>query len=96
VRKSKYTDHQITKTLEEVEAGRAVRDACRELGISAATCYAWTRTFGGTEASNVRGRRNLKRYNAQLEPIFAEMALETNALNELIGKKCLDRSGFAS
>ena len=35
MRKSKFTDSQITDAVKRVEAGFAVPDICRELGISA-------------------------------------------------------------
>jgi len=35
MRKSKFTESQILATLKQVEAGRQVKDFCRELGISA-------------------------------------------------------------
>lgn len=87
MRKSKYTEHQIIKTLKEVEAGRAVRDVCRELGISEATYYAWKSKFGGMEASDVRRLRDLEEENARLKRMYADLALEANALKDLIAKK---------
>ena len=41
MRKSKFTESQIVTTLKQVEAGRQVKDVCRELGISDATYYVW-------------------------------------------------------
>lgn len=39
MRKSKFTESQIVKTIKEVEGGRPVKSVCRELGISEATYY---------------------------------------------------------
>ena len=39
MRKSKFTDSQIMDAVKRVEAGFAVPDICRELGISTATFY---------------------------------------------------------
>jgi putative transposase len=39
MRKSKFTDSQIMDAVKRVEAGSAVPDICRELGISTATFY---------------------------------------------------------
>jgi len=41
MRKSKYSEHQIIAILKAVEAGRTVRDVCREHEISEPTYYAW-------------------------------------------------------
>lgn len=39
MRKSKFTESQITATLKQVETGRQAKDVCCELGISEATRY---------------------------------------------------------
>jgi putative transposase len=37
MKKSKFTDSQIMEALKRVEAGLAVPEVCREMGISSAT-----------------------------------------------------------
>ena len=39
MKRSKFSDSQIIEALNRVEAGLAVPDLCRELGISVATFY---------------------------------------------------------
>jgi putative transposase len=39
--RSKFTETQIMDTLKRVDAGLAVPEVCRELGISKATFYKW-------------------------------------------------------
>ena len=34
MRKARFTEHQIIAVLKSVEAGRTVKDVCREAGIS--------------------------------------------------------------
>lgn len=34
MRKARFTEHQIITVLKSVEAGRTVKDVCREAGIS--------------------------------------------------------------
>ena len=41
MRKSKYSEEQIIGALKRAEQGVAVKDICRELGISNATFYQW-------------------------------------------------------
>jgi putative transposase len=43
--KSRFTDSQIMDALKQAEAGLAVPDVCRELGISSATFYKWRSKF---------------------------------------------------
>ncbi|ETO41297.1 transposase [Morganella sp. EGD-HP17] len=39
MRKARFTEHQIIAVLKSVEAGRTVKDVCREAGISEASYY---------------------------------------------------------
>ena len=47
MRKSRYTETQIITILKAVEAGRTVKDVCREYGISDATYYNWKSKYSG-------------------------------------------------
>lgn len=40
MRKTRFTEHQIIAVLKSVEAGRTVKDVCREAGISLPAGYA--------------------------------------------------------
>ncbi len=53
-RKTRFTEHQIIAVLKSVEAGRTVKDACREAGISEASYYNWKAKFSGMEASDTK------------------------------------------
>lgn len=39
IRKAQFTGHQIIAVLKSVEAGRTVKDVCREAGISEASYF---------------------------------------------------------
>ncbi|EDV5684630.1 transposase, partial [Salmonella enterica subsp. enterica] len=39
MRKARFTEHQIIAVIKSVEAGRTVKDVCREASISEATWY---------------------------------------------------------
>lgn len=39
MRKARFTEHQIIAVLKSVEAGRTVKDVCREAAISEASYY---------------------------------------------------------
>lgn len=87
MRKSRLTENQIVQTLKAVEAGRRVKDVCRELGVSDATCYAWKSKYGGMDTSNVRRLRELEAEHAKLKRMYAELAMEDYALKDVIAKK---------
>ncbi|VEA69615.1 Transposase [Serratia rubidaea] len=50
MRKAHFTEHQIIAVIKSVEAGRTVKDVCREVGISEATYYNWKSKYGDMEA----------------------------------------------
>lgn len=87
MRKSKYTEHQIIGYLKQADSGRKVDDICRDAGISPATYYKWKSKYGGLEASDIRRMRDLEQENSRLKRLYADMALENNALKDLIEKK---------
>lgn len=87
MRKSRFTEYQIVKTLKAVEAGRQVKDVCRELGVSEQTYYTWKSKYGGMEASDVKRLKELEAENNRLKRMYADLALENTALKDVIAKK---------
>ena len=87
MRKSKFSEHQIIAILKAVEAGRAVKDVCREHEISDATYYQWKSKYGGMEAADIRRLRELEDENRRLKQMYADLSLENRALKEVIAKK---------
>jgi putative transposase len=85
--KRKLTEGQIVAAIKKQENGMAVKDICRELGISDATFYNWKAKYGGMEASDVAKMRELEKENTELKKMFAEMSIENRALKNLIEKK---------
>ena len=87
MRKSKFSETQIITILKAVEAGRTVRDVCREHEISEATYYQWKTKYGGMEASDIRRLRELEEENRRLKAMYAELSLEHRILKEVLTKK---------
>lgn len=85
--KKRFTESQIVAVIKQQEKGIAVKDICREIGISDATFYNWKAKYGGMEASDVSRLRELEKENAELKKMFAEMSLENLAMKNLIEKK---------
>lgn len=87
MKKSRFTETQIVSTLKEAEAGLAVNEVCRKHGISSATYYKWKSKYGGLEASDLKRIKELEAENARLKRMYADKAMETEALRDLIEKK---------
>jgi len=86
MKRSKFSETQIVSVLKEAEAGRKVQDICREYGISSATYYQWKSKYGGLEASDLKRMKALEEENSKLKRMYADMALENQAIKDLLGK----------
>ncbi|MDH6504787.1 putative transposase [Polynucleobacter sphagniphilus] len=73
--------------LKRVDAGLAVPEICRELGISTATFYKWRAKYGGMDTSMMARMKELEAENARLKKMYIEEKLKAEILNEAITKK---------
>ena len=87
MKRSKFTDSQIMDALKRGDAGLAVPEVCRELGISSATFYKWRAKYGGMDTSMMARTKELEAENARLKKMFIEERLKAEILNEAITKK---------
>ena len=86
MKRSKYTEEQIVRILQESEAGISVTELCRKYGISDATYYNWKAKFGGMELSDIRRLKQLEEENRRLKTIVADLTLDNQALKAVVGK----------
>jgi putative transposase len=87
MKKSRFTEEQIIKTLKRQEAGEKVQDICRDLGISQQAFYKWKAKYGGLEVSEAQKLKALEDENRRLKQIVADQALDIQANKFLLEKK---------
>jgi putative transposase len=87
MKKSRFTEEQIIKTIKRQEAGEKTDTVCRELGISSATFYKWKEKFGGMDVSEAKKLRNLEDENRRLKHLVADLTLDKQALQWALEKK---------
>jgi putative transposase len=87
MKRSRYRDEQIAYALRQAEAGTAVGDVCRQLGISEATYYVWKKRYANMGLLEVRELRQLRDENARLKRLVADLTLDRHVLQEVIRKK---------
>lgn len=77
--------------LKEGDAGIAINDLVRSHGISVATYYKWKSRYGGMDVAELARMRELEAEHSRLKRLYAEQALETHVLKDVIAKKHWDR-----
>jgi len=87
MKNSRFSETQIVKILKEADAGVPVKEVCRKYGISDATYYNWKSKYGGMNASDLKRMKEIEQELSQLKRMYADMALENQALKDLIEKK---------
>ena len=83
----RFTEEQIVAVLKQMEAGVAVRDICRQHGVSEQSVYRWRAKYGGMEVSQLAELRRLEEENRRLKQIVADLTLDKQALTVALSKK---------
>jgi putative transposase len=87
MKKTRFTESQITVALKEHEAGKNVLDICRELKINRATFYNWKKKYSGMDSELLRKYKELERENSELKRMYADLSLDHRILKNVIEKK---------
>jgi putative transposase len=87
MKKSRFTEEQITYALRLADSGTPVADVCRQIGISDATFYTWKKKYAELGVSELRKLKQLEDENARLKRIVADLTLDKQILQEVVRKK---------
>ena len=87
MKKSRFTEEQIIRALQQLDGGIAAKDVARDLGVNAQTLYRWRRKFGGMAVSDARRLRQLEDENRRLKRLVAELTLDKQALQDIASRK---------
>lgn len=87
MKKSKFTETQITGAIKAYEAGKDVQQICRELEINRATFYNWKKRYSGMDAELLRQFKEIQRKNMELKHMYADLSLDHSLLKKVIEKK---------
>jgi putative transposase len=87
MKKSRYSEEQIVRALQEQESGqKTIVVLCRELGIAQATFHKWKQKYGGLSVSDARRLKELESENARLKRMVADLMLEKDAIEDVLKK----------
>jgi putative transposase len=82
-----FTDEQIGFALRQAEAGTAVTEICRKLGISEATFYHCKQRFAGMGVTEIRRLKQLEEENRHLKQVVADLTLDKAMLQDVVRQK---------
>ena len=84
MKRSRFTEEQITGILAEFRAGVHQGELSRKYGVSTTTISNWNVRFGSMGASDVYRLRQLEAENGKLKRIVADQAVEILAAKDII------------
>ena len=86
MRKSRFSESQIVGFLKELEAGVAMTELARRIGVHPNTLRDWRARFDGMSVSDVVKMRQLLEENGRLKRIVADQAIDIDALKYALSK----------
>ena len=87
MKKTRFTDEQITFALRQAETGTSVQEVIRKMGISEQTFYRWKKLYGGLGPSEVRRLKQLEDENRRLKQMVADLSLDKHMLQDVLSRK---------
>jgi putative transposase len=87
MKKSRFSEQQITFALKQAEVGAPILEICRKMGISEQTFYRWKKRYGGLMPSEVRRLKQVEEENVRLKRLVADLTLDRQMLQEVLSKK---------
>jgi putative transposase len=87
MKKTRFTETQIVKAIQEHENGRDAKELCRELGVSTAAFYKWRQRYGGLDVNELKRVKELEDENNRLKRMYANLSLVHEAFKDAVAKK---------
>ena len=84
MRKSKFSEEQISAALAEVENGAPVEMICARLSISIATFYNWRKRYNGLDLVELKEFKDLETENRSLKQKLDQLLQDKSILQYLV------------
>ena len=82
--RKRHTAEEIIGRLRQAEVelgqGKAIDLVCKSIGVTQATYYRWRKEYGGLRRDQAKELKALKRENAQLKKLVADLSLDKEIL----------------
>jgi putative transposase len=86
VKKSRYTEEQISYALKQAETGTSVAEVICGMGVSEQTFYRW-KLYAGLGVGELRRLKLLEAENRKLKQLVADLSLDKHILQDVLSKK---------
>jgi putative transposase len=86
MKKTKHSEERMIAAVKQLEAGRAVKELARELGVTDQTLYNWRSKYSGMDVSDAKRLKALEEENRRLKTMVADLSLDKEALRAVIRK----------
>jgi putative transposase len=83
----RHSPEQIAAALRQVEAGVAVTEMARKLGVHENTLHLWKKRYGNLGTPEIRELRQLREENVRLKRLVADLTLDKTMLQDVLSKK---------
>ncbi len=87
MKKKRFTEDQIIKTIKRLDNGESAKDLCRELGVHEQTLYNWKSKYAGMEVSELAELKRLQDENRKLKTVVANPTLDNLMLKDINSRK---------
>ena len=87
MRKSKFSEAQIFKILEEQDSGLTVEEIARKYSITPNTFYRWKNKYSGMDLNQAKKLKSMEDELRQYKQMYSELARENFILKDVIEKK---------
>ncbi len=86
MKRSRFTDEQIVRILQEADKD-SVAEVAKRHGVSEPPTYAWRKKFGDLGTDDVKRLKQLEQENSRLKKLVVERDLEIEVMKEIAAKK---------
>lgn len=87
MKKSRFSEEQKVRILEQLRSGKSRKEICAEHNVSTQTISSWKHKYGDMDVNEARKLKALEEENSRMKRIIADQAMQIDILKEVNSKK---------
>ena len=80
MKKSRFSEEQKVRILEQLRSGKSRKEICAEHNVSTQTISSWKRKYGDMDVNEARKLKALEEENSRMKRIIADQAMQIDIL----------------